>query len=159
MLFLYLLPPSVSILYLFNPFLIILYTYLQIQLPTSGIEESSSDSSDLSSEDDSTAVPMNTQSRRLSLHRDKQGSQDSRGHSTSISPEQTETKELTAAAALSSLTATESKSTEYPGEGSSSEVSAPCEKEQRRWLRAAIHNWVLLLSFVKGHTISICVFN
>lgn len=103
----------------------------QIQLPTSGLEHSSSDSSDFSSEDDSTVVLMKTRSRspspRRSKHRSGSGS---RSRSRSGSPAQSKMKELNVTDGSPSRAATtaESESTGRPAEGSSSQSSAPKEK-------------------------------
>ncbi|XP_044053303.1 phosphatidylinositol 4,5-bisphosphate 5-phosphatase A [Siniperca chuatsi] len=112
----------------------------QIQLPTSGLDNSSSDSSDFSSEDDSTVVLMKTRSRspspRKSKHRShRSGSHShshSRSHSRSGSPAQVKMKELnvTDGSPSSTTTTAESESRGRPEEGSSSQVSAPGEKEK-----------------------------
>ncbi|KAM8760281.1 inositol polyphosphate 5-phosphatase K [Acanthopagrus schlegelii] len=108
----------------------------QIQLPTSGPDHSSSDSSDFSSEDDSTVVLMKTRSRspspRRSKHRrHRSGSHShSRSHSRSSSPAQAKMKELnvTDDSPSSTMTKAESESTGRPAEGSSGQLSAPGEK-------------------------------
>lgn len=108
--------------------------HLQIQLPTSGLDNSSSDSSDFSSEDDSTVVLMKTRSRspspRKSKHRSHRSGSGS--HSRSSSPAQTKMKALNVTDGSPSSTGTtaESESTGRPAEGSSNQVSAPGEKEK-----------------------------
>uniref|UniRef100_A0A8C9Y1A1 Phosphatidylinositol 4,5-bisphosphate 5-phosphatase A n=2 Tax=Sander lucioperca TaxID=283035 RepID=A0A8C9Y1A1_SANLU len=107
----------------------------QIQLPTSGPDTSSSDSSDFSSEDDSTVVLMKTRSRSPSPRKAKHRSHRShRSHSHSRSrsgsPAQAKMKMLNVTASPSSTTTAESESTRLPAEGSSSQVSASVVKEK-----------------------------
>ncbi|XP_059193012.1 phosphatidylinositol 4,5-bisphosphate 5-phosphatase A [Centropristis striata] len=116
----------------------------QIQLPTTGVDASSSDSSDFSSEDDSTVVLMKTRSRspspRRAKHRSHSRGSPSRGSpSRSGSPAQFKIKMLdvpdgspsSSSTTTTTTTATaESESTGRPAEGSSSQVSAPLEKEK-----------------------------
>ncbi|XP_034398111.1 phosphatidylinositol 4,5-bisphosphate 5-phosphatase A [Cyclopterus lumpus] len=100
----------------------------QIQLPTSGLETSSSDSSDFSSEDDGTVVLMKTRSRSPSPCKAKHRSHRShRSHTSSRSgsPAQAKVKVLNV-----TTTTTESESTGRPAEDSSGQVSAPEEKEK-----------------------------
>ncbi|TMS03464.1 Phosphatidylinositol 4,5-bisphosphate 5-phosphatase A [Larimichthys crocea] len=110
----------------------------QIQLPTSGLDNSSSDSSDFSSEDDSTVVLMKTRSRspspRKSKHCSRRSVSRSHSRSRSGSPEQAKMKMLnvTDDSPSSNTTTTKSESTEHPAEGSSSQTSAPKEKEKDR---------------------------
>ncbi|XP_040011195.1 phosphatidylinositol 4,5-bisphosphate 5-phosphatase A [Xiphias gladius] len=103
----------------------------QIQLPTSGLDTSSSDSSDLSSEDDSTVVLMKTRSRSPSPHKGKhrrhRSGSHGHGHSRSGSPAQAKVKGLNITDGAQSRTTVESKSTGRPAEGSSSLASAPGE--------------------------------
>lgn len=99
----------------------------QIQLPSSGLDNSSSDSSDFSSEDDSTVVLMKMRSRSPSPRRSKHGSHHSL--SGSDSPEQAKKKALNVAdGSPSSTTTVESDSTGRPVEGSSAQASAPQEE-------------------------------
>lgn len=107
----------------------------QIQLPTLGLDASSSDSSDFSSEDDSTVVLMKTRSRspspRKSKHRSHHSASHSRSRSRSGSPPQSKMKVLNVTdGAPSSATTADSESTGRPAEGSSSQASAPGEKEK-----------------------------
>ncbi|KAG8012006.1 Phosphatidylinositol 4 [Nibea albiflora] len=108
----------------------------QIQLPTSGLDNSSSDSSDFSSEDDSTVVLMKTRSRSPSPRKSKYRSRRSRSHSRSrsVSPEQAKMKTLnvTDDSPSSNTATTKSECAEHPAEGSSSQTSAPKEKEKDR---------------------------
>lgn len=108
-----------------------LFIYAQIQLPTSGLDTSSSDSSDLSSEDDSTVVLMKTRSRSPSPHKGKhrrhRSGSHGHGHSRSGSPAQAKVKGLNITDGAQSRTTVESKSTGRPAEGSSSLASAPGE--------------------------------
>ncbi|TKS78667.1 Phosphatidylinositol 4,5-bisphosphate 5-phosphatase A [Collichthys lucidus] len=110
----------------------------QIQLPTSGLDNSSSDSSDFSSEDDSTVVLMKTRSRspspRKSKHCSRRSVSRSHSRSRSGSPEQAKMKMLnvTDDSPSSNTTTTKSESTEHPAEGSSSQTSALKEKEKDR---------------------------
>ncbi|XP_042344674.1 phosphatidylinositol 4,5-bisphosphate 5-phosphatase A [Plectropomus leopardus] len=105
----------------------------QIQLPTSGLDASSSDSSDFSSEDDSTVVLMKTRSRspspRKSKHRHHSGSS---SRSRSGSPTQAKMKVLNVTDGSSSSTTitAESKSKRRPAEGSGSHQSAPSVREK-----------------------------
>ncbi|XP_036954759.1 phosphatidylinositol 4,5-bisphosphate 5-phosphatase A isoform X1 [Acanthopagrus latus] len=102
----------------------------QIQLPTSGPDHSSSDSSDFSSEDDSTVVLMKTRSRSPSPRRSKHRRHRSGSHSRSSSPAQAKMKELnvTDDSPSSTMTKAESESTGRPAEGSSGQLCAPGEK-------------------------------
>ncbi|XP_026177124.1 phosphatidylinositol 4,5-bisphosphate 5-phosphatase A isoform X2 [Mastacembelus armatus] len=100
----------------------------QIQLPTSGLEMSSSDSSDFSSEDDST-VHIKTRSRSPSPRKGKQHRYRSSSHSRSRScsrsgsPAQAKMKEPSITVGSPSCTTTaESESSGQPAEGSSSQV-------------------------------------
>ncbi|KAK5871498.1 hypothetical protein PBY51_004379 [Eleginops maclovinus] len=96
----------------------------QIQLPTSGLDASSSDSSDVSSEDDSTVI-MKTRSRSPSPRKAKHRHHH-RSHSRG-SLEQAKMKMLNVTDAPPSSTAAENESTRPPAEGSSSQVSASGE--------------------------------
>ncbi|KAG7489119.1 phosphatidylinositol 4,5-bisphosphate 5-phosphatase A-like [Solea senegalensis] len=98
----------------------------QIQLPNAGLEESSSDSSEFSSEDDSTVVRTKTRSRSPSPRKGKHHRRhaDSHSHSRSGSPAQVKVKEPSVTDGLQA----ESKSAGHPAEGSSSQASAPVEK-------------------------------
>ncbi|XP_033947228.1 LOW QUALITY PROTEIN: phosphatidylinositol 4,5-bisphosphate 5-phosphatase A-like [Pseudochaenichthys georgianus] len=104
----------------------------QIQLPTSGLDASSSDSSDFSSEDESTVI-MKTRSRspspRKAKHRHHHHHH--RSHSRG-SPEMAKMKMLNVTdASPSTLQRRMSESTRPPAEGSSSiQVSASGEKEK-----------------------------
>lgn len=108
----------------------------QIQLPTSGHDNSSSDSSDFSSEDDSTVVLMKTRSRSSSPHKSKHHSRGSgsrsRSRSRSSSPAQAKIKALNVTDESSSRTtkAAERESTGRPADGSSGQASASGEKEK-----------------------------
>ncbi|XP_078106884.1 inositol polyphosphate 5-phosphatase K [Sander vitreus] len=108
----------------------------QIQLPTSGLATSSSDSSDFSSEDDSTDVLMKMRSRspspRKAKHRSHRShrSHSSHSRSRSGSPAQAKMKTLNVTGSPSSTTKAESESTRLPAEGSSSQVSASVVKEK-----------------------------
>ncbi|TDH12756.1 hypothetical protein EPR50_G00050920 [Perca flavescens] len=109
----------------------------QIQLPTSGLDTSSSDSSDFSSEDDSTVVLMKTRSRSPSprkakhrSHRSHRSHSHSHSRSRSGSPAQAKMKMLNVTGSPSTTTTAESESTRRPAEGSSSQVSAPVVKEK-----------------------------
>ncbi|XP_054466941.1 phosphatidylinositol 4,5-bisphosphate 5-phosphatase A [Anoplopoma fimbria] len=104
----------------------------QIQLPTSGLDASSSDSSDFSSEDDSTVVLMKTRSRSPSPCKAKHRSHHSHNRSRSGSPAQAKMKMLNVTGdSLSTTTTTaESESTGRPAGGSRGQVSAPEEKEK-----------------------------
>ncbi|KAM9360666.1 inositol polyphosphate 5-phosphatase K [Symphorus nematophorus] len=113
----------------------------QIQLPTSGLDHSSSDSSDFSSEDDSTVVLMKTRSRSPSPHKSKHRSHRSGSHShshsrsgsRSSSPAKAKMKARNVTdGSPSSTTSTtaERESTGCPAEGSSSQASAPAKKEK-----------------------------
>ncbi|GAA6224705.1 phosphatidylinositol 4,5-bisphosphate 5-phosphatase A-like [Lates japonicus] len=106
----------------------------QIQLPTSGLDTSSSDSSDFSSEDDSTVVLMKTRSRSHSPRKGKHRRHRSGSHSCSrsSSPAPTKAKELTVTDGPPSgtTTAVESESKGRPAEGSSSPASAPGKKDK-----------------------------
>lgn len=106
--------------------LILRVVYLQIQLPTSGHNTSSSDSSDFSSEDDST-VHVKTRARSPSPHKGKhrRHRSHSRSCSRSGSPAQAKMKELTVTDGSPS-----SKSTGRAAEGSSSQASTPGEKDK-----------------------------
>ncbi|XP_073321585.1 inositol polyphosphate 5-phosphatase K [Pagrus major] len=102
----------------------------QIQLPTSGLDHSSSDSSDFSSEDDSTVVLMKTRSRSPSPRRSKHRRHRSGSHSRSGSPAQAKMKELnvTDDSPSSTTSKAESESTGRPAGGSSSQLSVPGQK-------------------------------
>ncbi|XP_034547417.1 phosphatidylinositol 4,5-bisphosphate 5-phosphatase A [Notolabrus celidotus] len=104
----------------------------QIQLPTTGPDHSSSDSSDFSSEDDSTVVLMKTRSRSPSPRKKHRGHHSSHSGSRSGSPARAKIKEPDVADGSSpSTTATaECESTGPPAEGSSSKVSASTEREK-----------------------------
>lgn len=105
----------------------------QILLPTSGDDTSSSDSSDVTSEDDSTVV-MKMRSRspspRKSKHRGHRSG--SRSRSRSGSPHQVKMKELdvTKAPPSSTTAETDCKSIRGPTEGSSSQLFGPEEQEK-----------------------------
>ncbi|XP_005722188.1 inositol polyphosphate 5-phosphatase K [Pundamilia nyererei] len=105
----------------------------QILLPTSGDDTSSSDSSDVTSEDDSTVV-MKMRSRspspRKSKHRGHRSG--SRSRSRSGSPHQVKMKEVdvTKAPPSSTTAETECKSIRGPTEGSSSQLFGPEEQEK-----------------------------
>ncbi|XP_026199517.1 phosphatidylinositol 4,5-bisphosphate 5-phosphatase A [Anabas testudineus] len=109
----------------------------QIQLPMSGHNSSSSDSSDFSSEDDST-VHIKTRARSPSPHKSKHrrrrsaSSSHSRSCSRSGSPAQAKKKELsvTDGSPSSTTPAAECKSTVRAAEGSSSQASTPAEKDK-----------------------------
>lgn len=107
----------------------------QIQLPTTGLGMSSSDSSDFSSEDDSTVVHMKMRSRspspRKGKHRSHHSHSHSRSHSRSSSPKQTKTKaqDVTDGSQSSTVT-TEGESTGRPAEGSSSQAFHPGEEDK-----------------------------
>lgn len=103
----------------------------QIQLPSSGLDSSSSDSSDFSSEDDSTVVLMKTRSRSPSPRKGKHRnhSSKSRSRSRSGSPGQAKTEEPNVSeGSPSSTTAAKSESTGQPAEGSSSQAPSPGKK-------------------------------
>lgn len=119
-------------LYLLHTTLILLLAYLQIQLPTSGPDNSSSDSSDFSSEDDSTVVLMKTRSQSPSPRRSKHRSHHSR--SGSSSPEQAKVKAPSQADGSPSSAAetAERESSGCPVEGSSSQASDPQEQQKDR---------------------------
>ncbi|XP_034727648.1 phosphatidylinositol 4,5-bisphosphate 5-phosphatase A [Etheostoma cragini] len=106
----------------------------QIQLPTSGLDTSSSDSSDFSSEDDSTVVLMKTRSRspspRKAKHRSHRSHSHSHSRSRSGSPAQAKMKMPNVTGYPSSTTTAESESTRRPTEGSSSQVSATVVEEK-----------------------------
>ncbi|KAM7391976.1 hypothetical protein PAMP_022622 [Pampus punctatissimus] len=108
----------------------------QIQLPTSGLDTSSSDSSDFSSEDDSTVVLMKTRSRspspRKSKHRSHRSGSHGRSLSRSGSPAQAKMKghNVTDGSPSSTTATAESGSTVHPAGGSSSQPSAPGEKDK-----------------------------
>ncbi|XP_037338870.2 phosphatidylinositol 4,5-bisphosphate 5-phosphatase A [Pungitius pungitius] len=95
----------------------------QIQLPASGLDASSSDSSDFSSDDDGTVVPTKGGSRSPSPCKAKHRSH--RSHSRSGSPTQANVKVLDVA-----TTPAERESTGRPAEDSSGQVSASEEKEK-----------------------------
>ncbi|XP_068617122.1 phosphatidylinositol 4,5-bisphosphate 5-phosphatase A [Brachionichthys hirsutus] len=104
----------------------------QIQLPTSELGNSSSDSSDVSSEDDSTVVLMKTRSRSPSPGRVQHDSQHSpRSPSRTSSPEQAKGKAPSGPDGLSSLATTERESTGRPAGSSSVQASAPSEEERQ----------------------------
>ncbi|XP_041643613.1 phosphatidylinositol 4,5-bisphosphate 5-phosphatase A [Cheilinus undulatus] len=89
----------------------------QIQLPTTGPDHSSSDSSDFSSEDDSTVVLMKTRSRSPSPRKKHRGHRSgSHSRSRSSSPAQAKIKEPDAAGE-----AAECESTGRPAEGGSTQ--------------------------------------
>ncbi|KAG7223504.1 hypothetical protein INR49_015497 [Caranx melampygus] len=114
----------------------------QIQLPTSGLDISSSDSSDFSSEDDSTVVLMKTRSRSPSPRKGKHRKHRSGSHSHSHSHSHSRSRSSSPAPAKvkgcnvpdgspsSTSTATASESTGRPAEGISSLKSAPGEKDK-----------------------------
>ncbi|XP_071379252.1 phosphatidylinositol 4,5-bisphosphate 5-phosphatase A [Centroberyx affinis] len=99
----------------------------QIQLPSSGLDASASDSSDFSSEDDSTVVHMKTRSRSPSPGKGKRRGHRSRSHSSSRSrsrshsrcgsPAQAKMKGLNLSEGSPSRTVAESNSTDRPAEG------------------------------------------
>lgn len=93
---------------------------LQIQLPSSGLEDSSSDSSDLSSEEDSTVVHMKTRSRSPSPHKGKHRHRrgDLCSHSVSPAPVKEEERGETDA----SHTSGTAESTGRPAEDSSCQM-------------------------------------
>ncbi|XP_006789739.1 inositol polyphosphate 5-phosphatase K [Neolamprologus brichardi] len=105
----------------------------QILLPTSGDDTSSSDSSDVTSEDDSTVV-MKMRSRspspRKGKHRGHRSG--SRSRSRSGSPHQAKMKEVdvTKAPPPSTTAETDCKSIRGPTEGSSSQLFGPEEQEK-----------------------------
>ncbi|XP_034026234.1 phosphatidylinositol 4,5-bisphosphate 5-phosphatase A [Thalassophryne amazonica] len=94
----------------------------QIQLPSSELDTSSSDSSDFSSEDDSTVVLMKTRSRSPSPQKRTHSAH--RSHSGS--PTQTKLKEPNLSEGPSTA---DSESAEQPTDGSISEAAAPEEKD------------------------------
>ncbi|KAM8886232.1 inositol polyphosphate 5-phosphatase K isoform 1-T3 [Spinachia spinachia] len=98
----------------------------QIQLPTSGLDASSSDSSDFSSDDDGTVVPTKGGSRSPSPCKAKHRSHRSHSHSRSGSPTQAKMKALD----VTTTTTAERESTGSPVEDSSGQVSAAEEKEK-----------------------------
>ncbi|XP_076587206.1 inositol polyphosphate 5-phosphatase K [Chaetodon auriga] len=106
----------------------------QIQLPTSGLDNSSSDSSDFSSEDDSTVVLMKTRSRspspRKSKHRSHRSGSPSRSRSSSPAQAKMRALNVTDGSPSSTSTTAVRESTGRPAEGSSDQVSAPGEKEK-----------------------------
>ncbi|XP_077600336.1 phosphatidylinositol 4,5-bisphosphate 5-phosphatase A-like [Stigmatopora nigra] len=89
----------------------------QIQLPTSGHDSTSSDSSDLSSDDDSTGAITKSGSRSPSPHKSKHH------RHRSGSPSDAKTKDLAATDGASSMTASESEPIKSPTEGSQQPVS------------------------------------
>ncbi|XP_076003648.1 inositol polyphosphate 5-phosphatase K [Genypterus blacodes] len=101
----------------------------QIQLPTSGIDISSSDSSDFSSDDDGTVVLMKSRSRSSSPRKGKHRSHRSRSRSRSGSPAQAKIDgpRVVSEGSSSSSAATQSKSTRQPAEGSGGQTPAPAE--------------------------------
>ncbi|CAJ1068219.1 phosphatidylinositol 4%2C5-bisphosphate 5-phosphatase A [Xyrichtys novacula] len=103
----------------------------QIQLPTTGPDHSSSDSSDFSSEDDSTVVLMKTRSRSPSPRKKHRGHR-SDSRSRSSSPAQAKIKEsgVPDGSKSSTMVTADCESTERPTEGSNSQVSAPAEEEK-----------------------------
>lgn len=148
---------------------VLLFIGPQIQLPTSGLDHSSSDSSDFSSEDDSTVVLMKTRSRSTSPRRGKRRSHPSRSHSRSSSPDQAKMKAGNDAdRCTSSISApAERESTGCPADGISSQVSAPGEKEKqeedsRKWGTTESscfhrsHNWQML-SFIIYIQYTVCL--
>uniref|UniRef100_A0A665W5W6 Phosphatidylinositol 4,5-bisphosphate 5-phosphatase A n=1 Tax=Echeneis naucrates TaxID=173247 RepID=A0A665W5W6_ECHNA len=112
----------------------------QIQLPTSGLDISSSDSSDFSSEDDSTIVLMKMRSRSPSPCKNKHRKNHSDSHthprsqsrSRSGSPAQATVAGLnvTGASLSGPSAAAENESTGCAAEGSSSLVSPPGKKDK-----------------------------
>ena len=122
------------------PTLIFFFIDPQIQLPTTGPDTSSSDSSDFSSEDDSTVVLMKTRSRspspRKGKHRKHRSGSLGHGHghshsrSRSGSPAPAKVKGLDVTDGPQSSSTAESKTTGCPAEGSSSLASAPGEKDK-----------------------------
>ncbi|KAK2837236.1 hypothetical protein Q5P01_014448 [Channa striata] len=104
----------------------------QIQLPTSGLDTSSSDSSDFSSEDDST-VHVKTRVRSPSPRKGKNHRHRSHSRSRSSSPGQARAKELsTTAGSQSSTTAGEREFIGHPADGTSSQASASGEKDESK---------------------------
>ncbi|XP_068165997.1 phosphatidylinositol 4,5-bisphosphate 5-phosphatase A [Antennarius striatus] len=103
----------------------------QIQLPTADLDNSSSDSSDLSSEDDSTVVLMKTRSRSPSPGRVRHSRQHSRSPSRSSSAEQAKAKPLSVPDGLPHLAPTERDSTRPPAESSSVQTSASSQEEKQ----------------------------
>uniref|UniRef100_A0A669EFQ3 Phosphatidylinositol 4,5-bisphosphate 5-phosphatase A n=1 Tax=Oreochromis niloticus TaxID=8128 RepID=A0A669EFQ3_ORENI len=103
----------------------------QIVLPTSGDDTSSSDSSDVTSEDDSTVV-MKMRSRSPSPRKGKHRGHPSGSRSRSGSPYQAQMKEVdvTKAPPPSTTAETDCKSIGGPAEGSSSHLSGPEEQEK-----------------------------
>lgn len=103
----------------------------QILLPTSGDDTSSSDSSDVTSEDDSTVV-MKMRSRSPSPRKGKHRGHRSGSRSRSGSPHQAKMKEVdvTKAPPPSATAETDCKSMKGPTEGSSSQLSGPEEQEK-----------------------------
>ncbi|XP_061674564.1 inositol polyphosphate 5-phosphatase K [Syngnathoides biaculeatus] len=99
----------------------------QIQLPTSGHDTSSSDSSDFSSEDDSTVVLMKSRSRSPSPHKAKHHRRRSGSPSRSGSPARGKMKEADGAP---SVPASTGESTKPPAEGG--QRLAAQENDKRR---------------------------
>ncbi|XP_056154975.1 phosphatidylinositol 4,5-bisphosphate 5-phosphatase A [Lampris incognitus] len=104
----------------------------QIQLPSSALDGSTSDSSDFSSEDDSTIVLMKTRSRSASPRKDQQLSHRSRSpshsRSRSGSPAQAKMKGLNLSKGSPANATPVNSSTGRPEEGSGSQVYASTEK-------------------------------
>ncbi|KAM3867502.1 inositol polyphosphate 5-phosphatase K [Diretmus argenteus] len=103
----------------------------QIQLPSSDLDVSASDSSDFSSEDDSTVVLMKTRSRSPSPGKGKHHSPShSPGHNRHDSPAQAKIKGLNMGKGSPSSTTAENNSIDCPAGGSQSSPSgekAPAE--------------------------------
>ncbi|XP_061527515.1 phosphatidylinositol 4,5-bisphosphate 5-phosphatase A isoform X4 [Phycodurus eques] len=102
----------------------------QIQLPTSGNDTSSSDSSDFSSEDDCTVVVMKSRSRSPSPHKAKHHRRRSGSHSRSGSPSHGKMKEPAATDEVPSTPVSTSESVKRPAEGSQRPVSEEDNKQR-----------------------------
>nr|XP_057927380.1 phosphatidylinositol 4,5-bisphosphate 5-phosphatase A [Doryrhamphus excisus] len=100
----------------------------QIQLPTSGHDASSSDSSDFSSEDDSTVVLMKSRSRSVSPHKSKHHRHRSSSHSRSGSPARIKTATDNSPSPI--LSTSERESTERPADGSQRSDSEENNKQR-----------------------------
>ncbi|XP_029018101.1 phosphatidylinositol 4,5-bisphosphate 5-phosphatase A [Betta splendens] len=101
----------------------------QIQLPTSGLNTSSSDSSDFSSEDEST-VHVKTRARSPSPHEGKQRRGRRGSRSRSGSPAHVKVKGPGATGGSPSSSTAADESPRRPAEGSSSQASTPGEKDK-----------------------------
>ncbi|XP_061624461.1 phosphatidylinositol 4,5-bisphosphate 5-phosphatase A isoform X2 [Phyllopteryx taeniolatus] len=101
----------------------------QIQLPTSGNDTSSSDSSDFSSEDDCTVVIMKSRSRSPSPHKAKHHRRRSGSHSRSGSPSHGKMKEPAATDEAPSTPVSKAESVKRPAEGSQRPASEEDNKQ------------------------------